>query len=526
MKKWDYRAHDNAADEDMQMASPLLESRQIDGDFTERVMEQIRRTELLPASAETMTDYTGNHGHRRRRLRHMALYGGLAAVLVAVAVTLFLLPVMTVPQQVQTSKSQRLLIVPSEWRDLQLLEAKKAGAVKLPDIEITDQGYTLTLQEVVADPNRMILNLRITDAQGLPAEEMMSMFNIRQLELLNDSGEVIGNLQSINNMGTQLPNDKYRMEYLLLTYYFKDGVPGDTVTVKGNVRELMKDSKKNETLTGDWSFSYAADMRAARSQTVTTALDHYSYTTPQGLEITMDKITHSPAGVKFELNTLVTDELMSRIPENSRLTDLGMVFHFEDAKGNIVGEPLNSKYSGEYKLNWEGQDRQLHWTYQFNELPYLNEPVTFVLDSFSFPVESNDSLTFKPANLHSAPAVFTAQGDILNVNNIKITETQKFPGLAAWLAISGEFSNRFDKDVWTARDQDGKTYEVIRNGSYNDGDRVTFGQLDERTNLIYLIVKGMNVLPKELTLIRTVTDKSFKDMDWSFTLPGAAATTQ
>jgi uncharacterized protein YceK len=334
---------------------------------------------------------------------------------------------------------------------------------------------------------------------------------------------VIGALQSINGVETPLPGDKYRQEYLLLTYHFNDKLPGDTVFVEGNVQELMKDAKHNDKIQGDWSFSYAADMTTAQALTAATNLNNYSYEAPEGLKITMDKITRSPAGVKLEFNTTLTDDIVSRMPENGKISDLGIMFHLEDAQGRVLGEHFNSKYDGNYALNWKGEDRQIHWTYHFDELPFLDEPVTFVLDSFSLPVESDDSLTFKPALLNSKPAVLKAQGDILNVNTMKITETQRQPGLSAWLAISGEFSNKFGKDAWIARDATGKTYDVIRDGSYSDGEPVTFGQLDERTNLVFLIVKGMTAIPEELTLVRTVTEKSFKDVDWSFELPGAAA---
>ncbi|AIQ29609.1 hypothetical protein P40081_16665 [Paenibacillus sp. FSL P4-0081] len=523
MKKSDYRTHDNVADEEMLMSLSGYDDHQMDEDFTGRVMEQIRQTEVLPVSNGSMAGYTSNHG--RRRFRRNVLWAGLGTAAIALAVLLFLLPDLSALQQIQSSKSQRLLILPSEWSDHHLLEAKKAGVVKLPDIEVTDQGYTLTLQEVVADPNRMILNLRITDAKGQPDEEMMSMFDITQLQLRNEEGLEIGDLQGINHMSTKLGPDKFRIEYLLLTYYFKGEQPGDTVFIEGKVHELMLKYKTNDRISGNWSFSYAADMTTANALTVNTDLSKYSYTTPQGLEILMKGITHSPAGAKIEFSTLLKDELASQVPENRRV-NLGVRYHFENAKGQIVGSLINSKYGGMSEINRVGHDLQLNWSYYLTELPYLSEPIYFVLDGFSIPVESDDSLTFNPALLKTKPAVFAAEGDILNVNNIKITETQTLPGLSAWMAVSGKFSNEFDMDKWMARDGNGTEYDVIRWGSYREGDLVTFGQSSGNSDLVYLIVDGMKSIPKELTLIRTVTDKLFNDADWSFELPRSAATSQ
>lgn len=533
MKKWDYRTPDNGNeinDEDMLMPIWGDDGGQVDSGFTERVMEQIRMTEIIPHSdsdsdsVAAKADYSVSHEYRRRPIRHLVMWTGSAAAAVAVAVLLFLAPGLSDPQRAATSSSQRLLILPSEWEDHHLAEARKAGVVKLPDIEVTDQGYTLTLQEVVADPNRMILNLRITDAGGQPDEEMMSMFDISQLQLLNEEGEAIGDLQAINHMDTKLADDKFRQEYLLLTYYFKDEAPGDTVLVKGNIHELVKDYKTNERITGDWSFSYAADMTTAKALTVATDLNKYSYTTPQGLRLQMNAITHSPAGVKFEFSTTLTDVLAARVPEDRRV-NLGVKYHFEDANGKLAGGPVNSKYSG-FPMIRGSQDLQLDWTYYMDKLDYLNEPVYFVLDGFSIPVESNDSVTFNPAELEAKPAEFSAQGDLLHVNNIKITETQAMPGLSAWMAVSGEFSNALDMDKWMARDGEGTEYDVIRWGSYRDADPVNFGQTDENTDLAYLIVDGMTAVPDELTLIRTVTDTNFTDVSWRFRLPGPAATSE
>ncbi|WNS45616.1 DUF4179 domain-containing protein [Paenibacillus sp. MMS20-IR301] len=528
MKKWDYHTQDNAklpdmTDEDMMMPPFRHDDQTMDEDFTSRVMEQIRKTEILPAASETAPDYPADP--KRRKLPIAALLAGSAAAVIVLTYLLLIPSVTKGPPQVQTASSQRLLLLPSEWTDHRLLEAKKAGVIKQPDIEVTDQGYTLTLQEVVADPNRMMLNLRITDASGLPAEEMMARFDVSQLQLQNEQGEQIGDLQSINHMDTKLAGDQFRQEYLLLTYYFKNEPPGDTVHVVGMVHELMKDSKNNAPISGDWSFSYAADMTTAKALTETTDLNKFSYATKDGLNIQMNMITHSPAGVKLEFSTTLTAGLASRVPENRRV-NLGVKYHFEDAKGQTIGEPVSSKYSGYPAIIRDSQDLQIHWTYYMNELPYRNEPVYFVLDGFSIPVKTEDSLTFQPALLKTAAAVFTAQGDSLNVNTIKITETQAMPGPSAWMAISGSFRNGFDLDEWTARDNEGTEYEVFRWGSYRDGDPVTFGQRDENTDLVYLIVDGMTSVPGELTLIRTVTEMNFTDVDWRFELPRGNATSQ
>lgn len=101
------------------------EDHQMDEDFTGRVMEQIRQTEILPASSGSMAGYTSNPG--RRRFRHNVLWAGLGTAAIALAVLLFLLPDLSALQQIQSAKSQRLLILPSEWVTITCWKPRKPG---------------------------------------------------------------------------------------------------------------------------------------------------------------------------------------------------------------------------------------------------------------------------------------------------------------------------------------------------------------------------------------------------------------
>lgn len=513
MKKWAYSKYKNSQNEDSLIHLKLYSEKHLTDDFTDRVMNQIHMTEILPASVTKTAGLAGIHRSRnRKRVLH---WGSTTLAIGTLAALIFLIK----PSVLDTSLSsppKTLLILSNEWEELHLLDAKKLGVIQQPNIAISDQGYTLTLQEVVADPTRMVINVRITDSTGKPVEDAMSMFDTGQLKITNEVGQVIGKGPSVIPWESKTATGEYNQEYLLLSYTFPVEQPGDTVLIQGNVHELVTDFKKGKSVSGDWSFSYEADMTKAHKLSVTTELEE-TYTTPDGLNIEMERLVHTPAGARLEFNTFLTDKAAARTPEELK-NDLGVMYHFEDENGKEISI-INSSLDGVYKKITTAQDGKLHWTYYFTNLPYDSEQLRFVLDGYFIPVQSNDSFTFRPKDLIKNPAVFKAQGDVLNLNNMKITETSYEPGTSAWIPISGKFINKFGKDVWIARDAQGKEYKVKRWGSYSDGENVIFGETGEHSNKVYLIVKDLNTMPEKLTLIRTLTDKKYTNVNWSFDLP-------
>ena len=521
MKKWAYSKHDNLEEDDSLHVPKLFRDRHLNDDFTTRVMDQIQRTELHPASVIKTAGLSGIH--RNRRMKHVFQWGTTALAVGTFAALIFLLNPLA-PQSSMSSPPKSLLILPDEWAALDLTDAKSLGIIQEPNLAISDQGYTLTLQEVVTDPTRMVLNVRITDATGKSVPEALYMFDPRQLQITNEDGIEIGRMRSIKTWGSETEkfNPEYNPEYMLLTYDFPNEQPGDTVFIQGNVHTLVTDYDNNKNLSGDWSFNYQTDMKKAHKLSVTTELNE-TYTTPDGLKLEMERLVHTPAGASLEFVTSLTDQAATRTPEELK-NELGVMFHFEDENGEVltnVNRPLDGGYidktiSYTQKLETSGKT---HWTYNFTNLPYDSEQVRFILDGYYIPIQSNDLFTFSPKDLTKESAVFKAQGDLLNLNSIKITETTSQPGLSAWIAISGRFTNKFDKDEWIARDVSGKEYNVIHFGSYNDGENVTFGETDDHANKIHLIIKDLQTIPEKLTLIRTITDKKYTNVNWSFDLP-------
>lgn len=521
MKHWAFTKHDKFNDEELLTGPKLFRDKYLTDDFTDRVMNQVIKTEIYPASKKKLSNTHGKG--RSSRMSRTLLLGGTILVGGGIITSSIMMNPTTVSQPAISSTSKRLHIIPEEWKALDLLDAKKLGVIQQPNIEVSDQGYSLTLQEVVADPTRMVLNLRITDKSGKPVDEAMSMFDASQLQIQNKDGEVIGKGPSVKGWYSETEEGKSTQEYLLLTYTFPDGEPSDTVFIQGSVHKLVTDYKKGKSISGDWSFNYEADMTKAKKLSVTTELDE-SYTTPDGLNIEMERLVHTPAGVKIEFNTSLTDEASARTPEELR-KELRVMYHFVNEKNEDltrVNSPKGDGYldkSFDYTVKKTDLLGKLHWTYYFTSLPYDSQPVTFVLGGYHIPIKSSDSITFNPQKLSLKPAIFKAQGDTLNINTMEITENADEPGLSGWMAISGTFTNNFTKDVWIAHDAQDNEYEVIWKGAYTVGEKIHFGETPEHSNQIHMIIKDLKKIPEKLTLTRIQTDKRYTNVKWSFKLP-------
>lgn len=520
MKKQVYNIHDEFNDIEPLIDLKLYDS-QLNGDFTERVMDQIRTTEILPASGKNLSDVSGML--RSRRMKRSFQWGSAVVAAAGVAAILFL-GHPAVPEHSLSNPIQNMFIHSNAFaNDIGLRKALELGVVQQANIEVSDQGYTFYIQEVIADPTRMVLTVRITDEMGKSADEAMTKFNSQQLQIRNEDGREIGKLQSILPMDDSPTNGELNHKYMVLNYIFPDEEPGDIVVIHGDVHELAVNHKKEKTVTGDWSFSYEADMTKAKNLSVTTKLDDI-YTTPDGLIIEMDQLVNSPAGVRLEFNTSLSDKASALTPEEFR-TDLGVIYHFESERGEELTS-INSHKNWASMNNTIGftlkkieQTGKLHWTYYFKSLPNESERVRFVLDGYYIPVESDDSIKFRPQELQQKPAVIKTQGDILNVHDFEITEIPDEPGISGWMNVSGEFTSNFEQDKWIVHDDQGRVYNTIFRGAFTIGNTIRIDEGNNPSSSSYLIAKGMDTLPKEITLTRIMTGKRYTNVDWSFELP-------
>lgn len=491
-------------------------SSSLNGRFTEHVMEQIRQTEIdsLP-SAEKRKRMVG--------LRWGAgMLGGLAIILL-----IYNLTNANVTRDTKRMSVAQTMPINKEipWTDAGLQNAQSLGIIQMPGVSTTDQGYTLSLDEVIADDTRVVFSLLLTDSSGQTNQNWKDIFDQRMFHVRNEEGKEIAFYRSdipLEDEGGE-ESQSPKNGKLWLTYAYNQ-IPGDHIIIESTVDRLYVTDDASTGLEGDWSFRYDVDM--SKSKELSTAIEiDQSYTTPAGLSIMAQRLVRTPTGSLLQLETRLSDKAGERSPGELR-EDLTLLFHLENAQGEEIGRINSYGFTGfsVFELgHFKSEDsasRTQKWTFALPYLPYESTTMRLVLDGYSIPIQTDDSLTFNPADLKKQPAVFKGQGDVLYLHDFEIKENEADSGLSGRLLVSGEFVNSFQKDRWVAQDETGKTYDTQFTGHMQLGEIVTIEVPDaELHSASYLEIPGLATIPEKLTLIRTVTNKKYTDVDWSFNLP-------
>ncbi|MDQ0171506.1 DUF4179 domain-containing protein [Paenibacillus tundrae] len=399
--------------------------------------------------------------------------------------------------------------------DIGLLRAQELGLVHNPHIKVKDKGYTLVINEAVADPTRVTIALQLFDPKGKHNRDKLVIGNENQITIKDREGNKV---DTMYDMG-------YTNDFYYLVAFFREPLQTDRITIEGNVQKL---GQRNETpIEGDWNFSFDMDMKEANSKTTIEELSG-SYTTPHGMTVTLKRLTRMVQGVRLELETELSDEAMARSPgdlwENQMLS-----FHFEtmDKEEIHAVNPrkqgfMDSLMTSDHMVIGNGK---MHWSYTFKYLPE-EEPYRFVLDAYSVAELDGSQIAFKPAELVDPKGYqvlndhFELNGTVLEKSDIEQDTNEMV------ISFYAELENEFDNNVWKAVDVLGNEYEVDRRGvsflvnTLPDNWREGLISMGDRgmKQPYHFEIKGLSHIPEQLTLIREVVDKRYQDPNWSVLL--------
>jgi hypothetical protein len=146
----------SGTDNDLLTDSQLYTSSNLADDFTERVMEQVRNTEIQPASGQKLSEISGMQ--TGRTIKRGLKWGSTIAAVIGIASLLFFIGKSGTVSETLSTPPQKPFLLANQWAELGLLDAKILGVVQQPNIVKSDKGYTFVLQDIVADPTRMVLN--------------------------------------------------------------------------------------------------------------------------------------------------------------------------------------------------------------------------------------------------------------------------------------------------------------------------------------------------------------------------------
>ncbi|MBU7318498.1 DUF4179 domain-containing protein [Paenibacillus oleatilyticus] len=480
--------------------------------FTDQVMFALRDEEIEPVTPIPMTERVGRVTKKRRR-KIWWVTVGVASILVLLGVASFY-SIPTVAEIIRSLFSRNNV-------DIGLLRAQEFGLVQHPNIKVKDKGYTLKIDEAVADPTRVVVALQLFGPDGRHERERLRLLEERngnRIVVKDEQGKVIGKLEDI----------RFTNDFYYLVAFFVQPIQSNRITIEGQIGIIDGDpwGKGFPAIKGNWNFEFPIDMTEAQKQTKITELQG-EYTSPGGMTVRLKRLTRMVQGVRLELDTELSSEALARSP-GDLWQKQELMFHFEDAAGSEIHSVNTRKHPSMNSLMTQSRiagDKAglMHLSYTFQYLPE-NQPYRFVFDGYYIAERDGSSVSFAPARLQEEPVFFRADGDDIRLKGFTIeqppnTSSEETEGT---LYVDGKLWNgdSFD-DYWMARDSGGKEYRVSMGGSWSAGGSGWKDGMIQLSEDFEFQIPGMLAVPEKLTLIRNVVSKRYVNVDWSVEMNGS-----
>lgn len=519
---------EHAAREDARWTS-LFSQETLPDDFTERFMERLEGVEMDSVSETGQADSNSDNDDapdretalatpnesgsfskrdvqkkRRRRKRFWAVS----------AVVLFLAGGILLSTQPTIAEHVRSLFAKDSVIDNGMSEARAAGFLTGSDVFSTDEtsGYTIKVEELIADSTRLIVGMSVLDEHGNPVAGELTQGIGNQFRIRDSQGEIaysstIGGNSSLD-----------RMEFK-----FQRAAVGNNLSLEIIAQELrigpgeiLSDST-GKSVSGLWALTVDVDLAEAAKASMTTRLNE-SYETPSGVKIDMLGAVRTPSGGALEFETLLTPEAQKRGADGIQ-SKHEVLYRIERADGeDLLGNLGSYDFASPIFDRWTGINR---WFYRFDNFPYNAEPLRFVLEGYMIREKSEASVSFDPSALSVRnPAVFKDSGDVFKLTGMTVGPDPNAGGdgdadipSAGIITFGGSYSNPgFPTDDWIAIDDAGNEYPVQFRGGFALEDPKLDGSQT-------FIVEGLKTMPSSLTLKRTEVQHLYRDGEWSFEIP-------
>jgi len=399
--------------------------------------------------------------------------------------------------------------------------------------EVTDNGFTLKIEDVVADSSRVALSYQIFNSTGKMQDIQLDFVvgSKNNLSVVDQNGN---NLE-IASMGWSSPSD-YDYGYVELS--LREHEPLEKVTVKFNIDEI-------DGIQGNWDIEIPVDLKESLKLTTIHPLKDAEISV-NGVEVKLNEAKFSPSTNEIIYETGFTQDELDKINNEIKFFkekfgneknetfmqyETAIGYHIEDEAGKAIAHK-NSFFEGKGHprdsglLQGFGQDSGVPGKFAWNEffIPYKSDPkLTFVLDGVFKTVPSDFSIKIKPNELKKTPVSFEYEGNFITIKNAKVDNKNSL-GKAlnsiekeSFFQIEMEGGRKATADQfgnWVVVDNKGKIYEVNCNDSI----------LDEKDNnnlfktTIELEVHDLKEMPEELTLY-LVSVKRYEELKKKWKVP-------
>ncbi|AWB43007.1 hypothetical protein DCC85_01335 [Paenibacillus sp. CAA11] len=481
------------------MAEALTQEPTLSAVLSEPIAHALKEAADLEG-ASSIAVQAARQRKKERTARRKVWSGAAAIILLAGGVLLYTQPTL--------ADMVRSLFAQGSYIDKGMEQVKDAGLVQISGVSAEDQGYTLKVNEVIADSTRLVIGIEAADAKGNPVslEGLTSEYTIFDKQR-GEHGLIPYTTSSGGN------NTVQRINFTFMRPVLTDQLQVNAMINGFYMRTGEMDTKRIE---GVWDLKFDVDLKKAKSLTLLTPLDQ-SYETPGGVKIHMQGASRTPSGGSLELTTELSAAAAKRA-EDGQSGFHELEFHLEDASGNLIGEKpdTNMESQRHYELDrWSGERR---WFFQFDNFAYDKQPIKFVLDGYLIREKSAETIELNTAPSASWPVHYKDDYDDFLLQKMKLEPDPEHEGKQVMvIPVSGTFSSyRFEKDQWVATDDKGQEYSVSYRGGYTMDNRTKLAQPTEDAGFH---VKGLREVPKKLTLKRTVVNRLYRDAHWSFYIP-------
>ena len=422
----------------------------------------------------------------------------------------------------------------TEQVDQGMVDAVQKGFVHPLDLKTTDQGITLEVKEVMADPVRIavIAEAKGPDGQYIDPNDMRMYVDF----VIKDKSGV----PVLGPMGGGWTTSKD--DHSLMVKQELTEAVGSGKEIPDNLIAEIRWTKIGST-SGNWQFDIPIDMSQAKAATKTVKIDK-QYTTPQGLTIGLERAIFAPSVTLLSLDTKMSPEVQERIE--------AAIPKQTDSTGAVKLDPFAANQLKSYQLSYELIDEQgrvaAAWDDLFdsglsiaknsivNGISGTGDGSAMTLwHSFSpLPSDKYGKLTFKlhsiytseladfhakltPAQLSQEPVNLESGGNRLQFKQFvwkqdaaKLTIGDKeISDRGGVLEVEAAYAQGVvNLDEWKVKDEKGVEYDAYlqKTSSRDENGLVTVRGA--------LVIPQLDHQPEELTISYNLIQKEHRDVNW------------
>lgn len=390
----------------------------------------------------------------------------------------------------------------TEQVDTGLQEAEILGFVEAVNYEVTSNGLTVRVDEVMADSTRIAFTYQIIDKNGKIKNPHFDNWNEKN------------NMIFVNKDNEELPQEDYG------SWSYKEGDIGffelrtpnvtEDVLLKWQIREI--NGKE-----GNWDMDIPIPIEKALASMTVVDLQNATYA-QQNVSVTFEEVRFSPSATEINYTTAFTEPLKeTKLSEKAHTPpEVDVAYTIEAENGEVLATNFTyGRYFGENNgvisaLGSTSEDQQQKSMKEMF-VPIKTEKPTLVVTGFLNHETVEESVKFQPSNLKNSnkdkPTLILNDEPVIIKSMKQVNKTSWKMG---WPFIQRERYTEimidYDRekikeelDSWVLEDSKGELYTV-----YNNGDS--------------MLVYGLDSLDQEFTLHLTKVVK-FNPLEEPWRLP-------